>query len=132
MVSFERTAITHSFYKKRVHERKLAIKGLPSFLHITYKFLQLIYMSKRRCWCVHSMFWGWSKATAGGAVVEGMLPDAPFSAGGGTPHLPSDSRGSKTWTLPSVRPMANWLGSWGCAAIARGYTVELQKMNEVY
>jgi hypothetical protein len=78
------------------------------------------------------MFWGWSKATAGGAVVEGTLPDAPFSAGGGTPHLPSDSRGSKTWTLPSVRPMANWLGSWGCAAIARGYTVELQKMNEVY
>jgi len=76
---------------------------------------------------VQSMFWGLSKGTAGGA--GGMLLDAPFSAGGGMPHLPSDSRGSKTWILPSVRPMANWLGSWGCAATASGYTEELQKMS---
>ena len=76
---------------KHMHGRKLAIKCLPGFLHITYKLLLKLIKMKQRYWFVQSMFWGLSKGTAGG-----MLLDAPFSAGGGTPHLPSDSRGSKT------------------------------------
>jgi hypothetical protein len=51
----------------------------------------------------------------------------PSSTGGGTPHLPSDSSGSNTWTPPSVSPKANWFGSWGCAAITSGDTEELHQ-----
>lgn len=66
-----------------------------------------------------------------GGLGGGMpIADAGLvSTFGCKPHLPSDSRGSKTMTLPSVSPIANWWGSWGCAAITSGYTVELWKMN---
>lgn len=44
----------------------------------------------------------------------------PLSTGGDTPHFPSDSEGSITLTDPSVNPIANWLGSRGCAATTCG------------
>lgn len=49
-------------------------------------------------------------------VVEddAVLPlNSPLSSGGAAPHFPSDSVGSRTLTDPSVKPMANWFGSWG-------------------
>lgn len=49
----------------------------------------------------------------------------PLSAGGVTPHFPSDSEGSMTLTDPSVKPTANWLWSCGCAATTNGYTAGL-------
>lgn len=61
-----------------------------------------------------------------------MLLADPFSAGGLTPHFPSDSSGSNTCTPPSVRPKANWFGSEGCAAITTGYTVVLSKQVGSY
>lgn len=71
--------------------------------------------------------WGWSKLEGAiGEAIEMQLGD-PSSTGGGTPHLPSDSSGSNTWTPPSVSPKANWFGSWGWAAITSGYTEELHQ-----
>ncbi|RRT67853.1 hypothetical protein B296_00038854, partial [Ensete ventricosum] len=71
------------------------------------------------------------KLMAVGTLVRGggvdMLLADPFSAGGLTPHFPSDSSGSNTCTPPSVRPKANWFGSDGCGAITAGYTVVLSK-----
>ena len=67
--------------------------------------------------------WAWSEEAPTG-VATTLLAE-PFSTGGGTPHLPSDSRGSKTWTPPSDKPTANWFGSVGCAAITSGCTLEL-------
>lgn len=69
--------------------------------------------------------WGWSEAEAPTEGVIGALLAEPFSTGGGRPHLPSDSRGSITWTEPSDRPNANWFDSCGCAAITSGWTLEL-------
>lgn len=65
--------------------------------------------------------WGWSEL----ATPEGLLLPAPFSEGGGAPHWPSDSSGSRTQTPPSVRPRANWFASDGCAAMHSGYTLIL-------
>jgi hypothetical protein len=69
-----------------------------------------------------------------GVGSDPWLPDAgpdgtplavPLSAGGPVPHFPSDSNGSITCTPPSLKPNANWFGSAGCAAITKGYTVDL-------
>ena len=67
----------------------------------------------------------WASSEEAPTEVAAILLVDPFSMGGGTPHLPSDSRGSKTWTPPSDSPTANWFGSWGCAAITSGCTLEL-------
>lgn len=72
----------------------------------------------------HLCDWSWADPPTKG--VDGTLLADPFSDGGGTPHLPSDSSGSKTWTEPSDRPNANWFDSCGCAAITSGCTFELQ------
>ena len=66
----------------------------------------------------------WSELEPPAALAGKLLAD-PLSTSGGTPHLPSDSRGSKTWTAPSDKPIANWFGSCGCAAITSGWTLEL-------
>lgn len=71
----------------------------------------------------------WSEPEPPAARAVDMLLDDPFSAGGESPHLPSDSKGSNTWTPPSVRPIANWFGLLGCAAITSGYTFALQKIG---
>ena len=65
--------------------------------------------------------WGWSDAEG----VDAKALDEPFSGGGATPHLPSDSSGSNIWTPPSERPTANILDSCGWAAITSGWTFEL-------
>lgn len=67
----------------------------------------------------------WSDPAAPTEGVVGTLPAEPFSMGGGTPHFPSDSRGSNTWTPPSDSPTANWFASCGCAAMTSGWTLEL-------
>jgi hypothetical protein len=67
----------------------------------------------------------WTSSEEAPTEVATILLADPFSMGGGTPHLPSDSRGSNTWTIPSDNPTANWFGSCGCAAITSGWTLEL-------
>ena len=53
--------------------------------------------------CLHGHLWGCSEAVA----PEAALGPAPFSVGGGEPHLPSDSFGSSICTPPSESPNAN-------------------------
>ena len=63
---------------------------------------------------------------------EPVLPfSSPLSAGGDTPHLPSDSVGSITLTDPSVNPTANWFASWGCAATTTGDTAWLLRTSKI-
>lgn len=57
----------------------------------------------RKYYIMHRHLWGCSEPVA----PEGVLGPAPFSVGGGEPHLPSDSSGSSIWTPPSVSPNAN-------------------------
>lgn len=93
--------------------------------HKTYQHLQ---PAKLRGSYFHLFYplWCWSEHEAPPAGAADMLLTDPFSGGGGTPHFPSDSSGSKTCTPPSVIPSANWFGSDGCAAITSGYTAELE------
>lgn len=54
--------------------------------------------------------WSWSAAellVVDDAVARTFCTTTPLSAGIVTPHLPSDSKGSMTLTVPSVNPTAN-------------------------
>lgn len=64
-------------------------------------YLDLRWASKQACkrtchWQLFDHLWGCSEPEAPTEGEADTLLADPFSTGGGTPHLPSDSRGSKT------------------------------------
>lgn len=84
--------------------------------------------NKRACdsgWESLGYLWACSDAPPAAVLLAAAPLDDPFSAGGGIPHLPSDSSGSNTWTPPSDSPNANWFASCGWAAITSGCALEL-------
>jgi hypothetical protein len=64
-------------------------------------YLDLRWASKQACkrtchWQLFDHLWGCSEPEAPTEGEADTLLADPFSTGGGKPHLPSDSRGSKT------------------------------------